>query len=372
MSERALFGLSLGCALLFGATAGCDSGGKTNVMNGAGAPAASAGSSGTGGTGGSSVATTCTQSAECTDQVCSPDGRCVDCIQDTDCLVNQHCDTERCIANGGDVGGGGSGGSGATAGNGGTGAGSACGAQVVFVIQRSGAMFEQPEGETSYWSMVQSAVAAEDGAVGPYASRLSVGASFFVRLQYDQDMACPVVSSQAPTSAALMALRTLFDTNEAAYQSLADENAKMDAPVAEAVSSAAALLTSGTKHLVLVSTGVPDTCDEADTICAVDPAIKAVQAASAGGVTTHVVGLGNTDALNNGGDEDGYGTYLAQLANAGAGKPVKKSRAFEDGCSDESATATYGESSGDAQAYRAESAAEVKAAVAAILQKICP
>jgi hypothetical protein len=372
MRERALFGFSLGCALLFGASLGCDSGSKTNVSTTGGVPAATAGAGGTGGAGGSAAAaTTCTQSAECTDQVCTVDGRCVDCISDADCLVNQHCDTERCIANGGDTGG--SGGGGGTSGSGGSATGSACNsAQVLFVIQRSGAMFEEPDGDTNYWTMVQSAVAADDGAVAPYATRLDVGALFFVRLQYEEDMTCPVVSTQAPASAALMPLRTLFETNAAAYQSLADDDAKMDAPVPEAVSAAAALLTGTTKHLVLISTAVPDTCDEADTICAVDPAIKAVQDASAAGVTTHVIGLGNTGTLNNGGDENGYATYLAQLANAGAGKPVKKSPAFDDGCSDDDAKATYGESSGDAQAYRAESAADVKSAVTAILQKICP
>ncbi|RYZ08679.1 MAG: hypothetical protein EOO73_07445 [Myxococcales bacterium] len=240
------------------------------------------------------------------------------------------------------------------------------------MIQRSGAMFEQPAEDASYWSMVQSAVAAEDGAVAPYASRLSVGALFFVRLQYEEDMACPVVSSQSPASSALMPLRTLFETNATAYESLADESAKMDAPVPEAISAAAALLTGSAKHLVLISTGVPDTCEDADTICAVDPAIKAVQDASAAGVTTHVIGLGDAGGLNLGGDDDGYGTYLAQLANAGAGKPVKKSPAFEDSCSDEDAKATYAETVGDAQAHRAESAADVKSAVSAILQKICP
>ncbi len=364
MRERAWRGFSMVCALWLGANMGCDNGSRSNLTNMGGAPAA------TGGSGGTPPATTCTQSSECTDQVCAADGRCVDCVADMDCLANQHCDAERCIANGGDMGG--STGTG-TAGSGGgsSGGGTACnGAQVVFVVQRSGAMFEQPEGDTKYWSMVQSAVAADDGALAPYAGKLGVGALFFVRLQYEEEMACPVVSSQTPSSADLLPLREAFTTNAAAYQSLADDDAKMDAPVPEAIAAAAALLTGTTKHLVLISTGVPDTCTTADTDCAVDPTIKALQDASQQGVTTHVIGLGDTDSLDEGEDDDGYGTFLTQLANAGAGRPVKISAAFDAGCDD--AKATYGESNGDAQAYKAASAADVKSAVTAILQKLCP
>jgi hypothetical protein len=71
-------------------------------------------------------------------------------------------------------------------------------------------------------------------------------------------------------------------------------------------------------------------------------------------------------------DDDGYATYLAQLANAGAGKPVKMSAAYDEDCGDDDATATYAESSGDAQAYRAESVADLKTALAAVLQQVCP
>lgn len=350
---------------------GCDSGSRTSV---AGPQGGNAATGGTFAIGGSAVApaTTCSMSSECTDQVCSADGRCVDCSQDQDCLSGQHCEQERCIANGGDRGGSSSGGSGGSPSGGSSGTSSCNGAQLVFVIQRSGAMFEQPSEEESYWSMVQSAVTADDGALAGYAGRLEVGALFFVRLQYDEDMACPVVSSAAPASAGLVPLRELFDTNHAAYESLADENAKMDAPVAEAVTAAANAFTGTNKHLVLITTGVPDTCQSADTTCTVDATIKAVQSAAQQGVTTHVIGLGNTDSLDAADDDDGYLTYLTQLANAGANEAVKMSAAYDEDCGDDDATATYAESSGDAQAFRAESAADLKTAVSAILQRVCP
>jgi hypothetical protein len=306
--------------------------------------------------------------------VCSPDGRCVDCFESKDCLANQHCDAERCVADGGPSGGSSSGGSsGAVAGGSAGGStNSACnGAQVLFVIQRSGAMFEQPDGDTNYWTMVKDAVTADDGALAAFSGKLDVGALFFVRVP-DEGMACPVVSSAAPAAAALMPLRDLFATNASAYEALDSENTKMDAPVPEAVAAGAKMLTGTARHLVLITTAVPDSCTLSDSNCTVDLAIKAVQDASQQGVTTHVIGLGNTDSLDDGDDQDGYQTYLNQLANAGTGKSVKVSPAFEQDCGDEDATATYGEQNGDAHAYRAESAADIKSAVAEILQTICP
>jgi hypothetical protein len=377
MNERAWRGISIGCALILGATIGCD-GGKSTSLGTGGTAATNAG----GGTGATAPATTCARSSECTDQVCSPDGRCVDCYDTRDCLANQHCDAEHCVADGGDTGGssiggssmGGSISSGGSVGSGGSvSGGNACsGAQVLFVIQRSGAMFEEPDADANYWSMVESAVTAEDGALSGYAGKLDVGALFFVRLQYEEDMTCPVVSSAAPAGAGLMPLRELFQSNATAYQALADEQAKMDAPVPEAVAAGASLVTGAARHLVLITTAVPDSCTVADTNCAVDLAVKAVQDASQQGVVTHVIGLGNTQSLNAGQDQDGYTTYLTQLANAGAGKPVKMSAAFDDQCSHDSATAKYSEQSGDAHAYRAESAADIKTAVTEILHGICP
>jgi hypothetical protein len=85
-----------------------------------------------------------------------------------------------------------------------------------------------------------------------------------------------------------------------------------------------------------------------------------------------VIGLGDTGLLDTQNDQDGYQTYLKQLANAGLGKPVKKSSAFDDKCSDDGAKATYSPDNGDAKAYRAESSGDVRSAVAEILKGICP
>jgi hypothetical protein len=365
----------LSCTLLLGVSAGCDVGGSTLYQPSNGTVDTSPGGGGSGGggsaSGGSSTAPggPCTTSSECTDQVCSPDGHCVDCHEDTDCLVNQYCSEDHCIATGEDTGGTGGGGTGGH----GTGGGSAtacAGAQLLFVIQRSGTMFEQPDADANYWDMVRDAVAGTDGALSAYWDKLDAGALFFVRVQDDDT--CPVVSSAAPKLAAMTSLTDLFTMNESAYQELKDSDSKMDAPVPEAITAAAATLSGSARHLVLITTGVGDTCDDTDDECLMDPAIKAVQDAQKMGVTTHVIGLGNTDLLNTASDKSGYQTYLSQLANAGAGKPVKKSSAFDDNCSDGDAKAQYADGGGDAHAYRAENTGDIKQALDEILKTVCP
>lgn len=364
MSKRKVLALIGGGLLL--AVSGCDSGSSSLMA----------------GTAGTVAAQTCTRSSDCTAQVCSPDGRCIDCFDDRDCRADQRCEAERCVAQGSATGGSstaGSSGSGAGTGaapGGGSGGGPShpgqCGgAQVLLVIQRSGVMFEEPSEEESYFAMVKTAVTGDGGIASSFGDKVDLGALFFVRLQ-DEAMACPVVSSAAPQAAALMPLGDLFSGNESAYQALADEQAKMDAPVPEAIAAAPALLSGDSRHIVLITTAVPDSCALADSNCTVDLAIKAVQDAKSQGITTHVIGLGDTGSLDASDDDDGYATYLSQLANAGAGQPVAMSGAFDEQCGDEDATATYADTSGSAQAHRVESTAEIRSALEQILGSVCP
>lgn len=260
--------------------------------------------------------------------------------------------------------------SGASGGGAGGGATSCSVAQVLFVVQRSGIMFEQPDPNDNYWTMVRDAVAGDDSELKTYFDKLAVGALFFVRVQ-DEDE-CPVLSREQPARGAMKQLAELFTSNAADYQALAEAQSKMDAPVPEALAAAATLLTGPARHVVLITTGAPDTCRETDNPCLLDTSIKAVQDAQKAGITSHVIGMGDTGQLDTGSDQDGYQTYLKQLANAGAGKSVKKSSAFDEKCSDDNARATYSNDDGDAKAYRAESASDVKNALGEIFESICP
>lgn len=361
MLERGL--LTLFAALFVCSGSGCDTGRSAL----------------TAGAAGSAMALTCQRTSDCTAQVCSPDGRCIDCYDDVDCRADQRCEAEHCVAEGAAVAGSGGGGSGAGAAGGSAGSAgggstpSQCGGvQVLLVIQRSGVMFEEPSSEESYFAMVRSAVTGADGVAAGFGSKLELGALFFVRLDEDRGMSCPVVSSSPPQAAAQGTLEDLFSGNESSYQALADEQAKMDAPVPEAIDSALALLTGTSRHVVLITTAVPDSCTLSDSNCTVDLAVKAVQDAHSQGVTTHVIGLGDTGNLDASDDDEGYSTYLRQLANAGTGEPVAMSAAFDEQCGDHDATASYAEASGGAEPYRVENAAELKSALAAILGQLCP
>jgi hypothetical protein len=341
MRLRALLGLPLGCAAVLAASAGCDakdtdlyaaSGGSVSHEAAGSSAGATAGS----GAGGNAAAGSSS-------------------------------------AGGSSAGGAGGSSSGSGSGGGSISHSEPCGgAQVLLVIQRSGAMFEEPDGDSKYWDMVQQAAAAPDGALAGYAEKLQLGALFFVRLNEDAGSSCPVVSSAAPQSGGLLPLTDLFDGNASAYAALAEQDTKMDAPVPEALAAAANMLSGNARHIVLITTAVPDTCSLSDSNCTVDPAIKAVQDAQQKGVTTHVIGLGNTDNLNAGDDQDGYQTYLGQLANAGVGKSVAMSQVFDEDCSNSHpSTAKYSVTSGDAHAYRADTAGDVKAALDEILSDIC-
>jgi hypothetical protein len=376
MQRRGSFGVLLSYGLALAAATGCDVGHtnifdkpKTSAVEGSAGSAASG--AGTAGSGGAPTAPggPCSSTSDCKEQVCSPEGLCVDCNEDGDCLANQYCDQTHCVATGGDTGGKSGGGTGGTGGTGG--AMPMCGgAQLLFAIQRSGIMFEQPHADANYWSMVQEAIVGDEGALRDYASKLLVGALFFVREQ-DNDT-CPVLSSQDPKLDAQMPLSELFGSNLADYQKLADADVKLDAPVGEAMAAATKLLSGSARHVILITTGVADTCTDTDNPCLMDWAIGAVQEAQKAGVTTHVIGLGDTGLLDTQSDQNGYETYLKQLANAGAGKPVKKSSAFNDKCSSANAKATYASDNGDAKAYRAESSADVKSALDEILKDVCP
>jgi len=280
----------------------------------------------------------------------------------------------------------------AQAGAGGTPGGGACGgARVLFLIQRSGAVFEQPAPETSYFSFLRAALVGDGSAAKPYASKLPIGAAFLFVVRKDlialPDQ-CPQLSTSGPALQSDAALTNAFTENAAAHAALLAEKIKVDAPVPESIASAVASLSgvNGPRHLVLVTTGMPDTCSKFDGPCGIDTTVKAVQDAKAAGVTTHVIGLGHDGMFNYYPSPDpdavpvttGYEEYLQQLANAGGGKPLGPPNVekLEDyvcnGSMPYVPTATYSATAGDAKFYQVMTATDAKTAVADILASICP
>jgi len=249
---------------------------------------------------------------------------------------------------GGRGGRGGSGGSGGSAGTSGgtggaTGGDSCVGAQVLFLIQRSGALFEQPGPQTtgvplpledSYYGFLRAALVGDASAAKPYRGKLPIGVSFLfatrdASLPNPGPVMCPQLAATAPSLQFGDSLAAAFTQSVAEHAALVSAKLKEEAPVPESIASAVASWSgvSGQRHLVLVTTAMPDTCTKFDGPCGIDATVKAVQDAKAAGVITHVIGLGNDlqfSAFPPGLDPmpvpNGYARYLQQLANSGRGK----------------------------------------------------
>ncbi|HYQ02999.1 MAG TPA: hypothetical protein VER96_30210 [Polyangiaceae bacterium] len=283
------------------------------------------------------------------------------------------------LSTGGTVSAGNSSSSGGTSAAGGTSAGSgsidpgeplvnACGgAQLLFVIPRTMVQESKYEGRIHYALI---GTVGYSGALQGYWGKLDVGVLFFARSQIGNEVTCPIVNSVAPAKYTDMQIGSLMISTYKEFEDL--PQAKVNSPLPEAIAAAVALLKGRNRHLVLITTGAPDRCLETDGPCAVDPSIKAVQDANELGITTHVIGTDGTDRLNAPGDDQGYETYLAQLANAGVGKPVKRSAVFETQCRDKPTTATYSDRNGDARAYRTQGSGSIDAGIIEILKSICP
>ena len=277
----------------------------------------------------------------------------------------------------------------ASDGAGGTQGGGSCnGAQVVFLIQRSGAVFEQPALEASYFSFLQAALVGDGSAAKPYLAKLPIGATFLFVVREDfinPPAMCPELAVTAPSLSFDGALAAAFTQNANEHAALMTNKIKADAPVPESIASVVAAWSgaSGPRHLVLVTTGMPDTCTKFDGPCGIDATVKAVQVAKTAGVTTHVIGLGDDSMFNYANLEGlpvqtGYEEYLRQLANAGSGKPlgppdVEKLEDYTcSGAGPAVLTASYSTTPGDAKYYQSMTATDVKSAVTEILAGICP
>jgi hypothetical protein len=278
----------------------------------------------------------------------------------------------------------------AQGGAGGTQGGGSCnGAQVVFLIQRSGALFEQPALDASYFGFVQAALVGDGSAAKPYSGKLPIGVSFLFATR-DALMSVPAICPQLATTVPSLSfdgsLATAFTQSAAEHAALVTAKLKEEAPVPESIASAVASWSgaSGTRHLVLITTAMPDTCTKFDGPCGIDATVNAVQLAKVAGVTTHVVGLGHDPRFNYYPDpesvpvETGYEEYLQQLANAGVGKPlgppnVQKLQDYACGSATPAVlTATYSTTPGDAKYYQVKTATDAKTAVAEILASVCP
>ena len=285
-------------------------------------------------------------------------------------------------------------------GAGGTQDGDSCGgAQVLFLIQRSGALFEGPglanTGEMlpldlSYFGFLRAAFSGPDSVAKPYLGKLPMRVSFLFAardlLVSPLPAVCPQLAETAPNLQFDAQLNAVFAQGYSDHLALLTAKLKVEAPVPEAIGSAVASWSAagGARHLVLIFMGMPDTCNKFDGPCGLDATVKAVQDANAAGVITHVIGLGHDIAFNYPSEADpgvlvitGNEDYLQQLANAGSGKSVgpanvQQIQAYPSSGCGSTLTATYSTAPGDAKYYQVLTATDAKTAVAGVLADICP
>ncbi|MDX2055650.1 MAG: vWA domain-containing protein [Polyangiaceae bacterium] len=205
---------------------------------------------------------------------------------------------------------------------------------VMFVVDRSSSMFD-----SHYWEPLKAAVlnvvkaldrdvnfgfAAYTGVNGGTCPMLNVVDSFalgnapVIQQAYDMASADPRIESGA---------------------------GKTETPTMRAIEQMIPKLVAapgpGSKYFVLVTDGEPDFCNDGQEPCAKDQSVAAVQTAYTQGITTFVLGLGSVDAL-------------ADLANAGAGQPVKNPGQDLGYCGSNPLKGSYAPTGGNAKVFAPE------------------
>jgi hypothetical protein len=220
---------------------------------------------------------------------------------------------------GGDGGGGSTGGSGGSGGSGGTNGGSGgggsggtagggAGPDAVLLIDRStSAEALLPDGIRTRWSMIQSDVISAVRSAEQRSIRVALGVYGYTGFVAPFGTQCPAVEGLMPASNNFAQV-----AEHVAALTMPDD--KSETPTGAAVAHVTQLLAGRTarRSVILITDGIPDTCDKPDQPCW-DQTVFALQASFRAGITTMIIGVG----------PDVSQELLQDLANSGAGLPVQ-------------------------------------------------
>jgi len=228
-----------------------------------------------------------------------------------------------------------------------------CDPHVHILLQRTGTMFEYPSLEDNWWTAVAAALdSEEDDLLDEYASQMDLSLSTFF-MESGSEM-CPDGATVEQLEAD--SLDDFLTEQAADFQAARDAEIKVDGPLPEAIAASVEQLGSqGDRYLLLVITGLPDTCDSADAQCLSEDALRAAQAAYQQGVNVRLVYFLDQNAST---------VYPQGLANAGDGQPIAD---LGFGCGSDF---EYSDAPGDADYASAASTTEVREALDTMLSKI--
>jgi hypothetical protein len=161
----------------------------------------------------------------------------------------------------------------------------------------------------TYWDGILQTLGANGGPLTQFGANARFGLAAFTADLSTTKATCapqvtlvnPALSNADPIATALRAVT---------------RPAKGESPVSLVVRQVTTLLSvdtsPGAKHIVIISNGLPDFCDDGKPECPRDDVVAAVQDAFRAGIQTHVISLGNL-----------YLDHEQDVANAGMGQPVR-------------------------------------------------
>jgi hypothetical protein len=173
---------------------------------------------------------------------------------------------------------------------------------VMLLVDRSGSMFDG-----GYWTPLKTAVL---NVIEKTQDKVRYGLLTFTGIGGGQ---CPLLSG---TEGFVIGN---YPAIAAAYEAASMKpNGKLETPTAITINNTVVpklleFKEPGSKYIIFVTDGEPDRCDDVYAPCARDDVVGSVQSAYAQGIGTLVFGLG----------KDAFAEHLQDVANAGAGAPVK-------------------------------------------------
>ncbi|WP_237245449.1 MULTISPECIES: VWA domain-containing protein [Sorangium] len=199
---------------------------------------------------------------------------------------------------------------------------------VMIVVDRSGSMYD-----SGFWEPLKTAVL---NVVESLQAKVRFGFLTFTGIAPDQ---CPLLAGTD-----VIALNSHADIAAAYEAASMRPGQKLETPTGMTfnetiIPDLLAFAEPGPKYILFVTDGEPDRCDDGPSVCARDDVVGAVQSAYRQGIGTFVFGLG----------DGAFAEHLQDLANAGAGQPVRRPQNTNQACF--TGAGTYADVGGTAMYY---------------------